>query len=815
MEEPTQLPGSGNKPESSASQGATKPSWSYPADHGLGLVCIHSLDGRLLSVSPAGAKALGFEPQEMIGRQMQDFLPEDVRDQLPAYLEHVKRHGSAKGLMRVLTKSGEQRILAYSNICRQEQGRPAYVLGHAADVTEIKRAEQELRAAEQRFRFVVQCSSDVVAIAQAEGNIQYVSPAVQRSLGYAPDQVMGRSVFDFVHPEDLTLARTTFQATLQKTGHAIPFEVRLRNVHGVYIHFDATAYNLVHTPGIAGVVIAARDRSDRRVAELEFEKYKEKLEERDRRRSAELAAANQLLVEEIRERGQTERALRESQSLLQATLESTADGILVVDMQGRIVSANRRFIEMWGIPEHVVQQHSDKQALEFVLGQLRSPAEFLSKVNQLYQTPEESSYDVVEFKDGRAFERYSQPQKIAGRTIGRVWSFRDVTESKRLEEHLRQAQKMEAIGRLAGGIAHDFNNLLMVIMGHCKELKSRQDEVGECARRSTEQILAAAERAASLTRQLLAFSRRQVLAPQVLDVNLILGDLCTMLRRLIAEDIELVVSPSDSPAFVAADPAQLDQVIVNLAVNARDAMPKGGKLTIKAQSVTLAEELTRDASSVPSGNYVVLTVSDTGSGMDREMLPRIFEPFFTTKELGRGTGLGLSTAYGIVRQSHGYILVDSELGRGTTFEIYLPRLDSPSVGKSAQVYPDASCRGSETILLVEDEEGIRILTKAFLEQQGYTVLVAANGMQALTVAEDYRPPIHLLLTDVVMPGIRGTELAERLLKLRPGIRILYVSGYPEEEIADPAAAFLQKPFLMEVLGAKMREMFDKGRASAA
>lgn len=526
--------------KNSASQGGIALDWPYLADHGLGLVCIHSLDGRLLSVSPAGAKALGFEPQEMVGRQMQDFLPEDVRDQLPAYLDHIRRHGSAKGLMRVLTKSGDQRILAYSNICRQEEGNPAYVLGHAADVTELKRAEQQLRTAEQRFRFVVQCSSDVVAIAAADGNIQYVSPAVQRSLGYSPEQVIGRSVFDYVHPEDLSLARTTFHATLLKAGHASPFEVRLRNVHGVYIHFDATAYNLVHTPGIAGVVIAARDQSDRKVAELEFEKHKAKLEERDRRRSAELAAANQMLIEEIREKRQTEKALRESQSLLQATLESTADGILVVDMQGKIVSSNRRFIDLWGIPDNVLQTENDKHALEFVLGQVESPAEFLSKVNQLYETPEQSSYDVIEFKDGRVFERYSQPQKIAGKTIGRVWSFRDVTERKRLEEHLLQAQKMEAIGRLAGGIAHDFNNLLMVIMGHCKELKSRLDEVSEPARRSTEQILGAVERAASLTRQLLAFSRRQVLAPQVLDVNLILAELSTMLRRLIAEELRLI-----------------------------------------------------------------------------------------------------------------------------------------------------------------------------------------------------------------------------------------------------------------------------------
>jgi two-component system, cell cycle sensor histidine kinase and response regulator CckA len=798
----------------SAHQSRTTPNWPYPADYGLGLVCIHGLDGRLLSVSPTGAKTLGYEPQEMVGRHMQDFLAEDVRDQLPAYLDHIRQQGTASGLMRVMTKSGDERILAYSNICRQETGEPAYVLGHATDITELKKAEQQLRVAEQRFRSLLQCSSDVVTIAQADGNIKYVSPAVQRALGYSPERVIGRNVFDYVHPEDLTLARATFDATLQKPGYAIPVEVRLRNVHGAYIRFDVTSNNLLHTPGVGGVVIAARDLSGRELAERESEKEKEELEKRDRQRSVELAATNRMLVAEISEREQAEKALRESQSLLQATLESTADGILVVDMQGKIVSINRRFVDMWGIPEHALNRRSDAEALEFVVSQLKSPAEFRSKVNLLYKNSEQSSDDVLEFKDGRVFERYSQPQKIAGQTIGRVWSFRDVTERKRLEEHLRQAQKMEAIGRLAGGIAHDFNNLLMVIMGHCKELKSCHEDDTPSARHSKEQIFAAAERAASLTKQLLAFSRRQVLAPRVLDVNLILTELSTMLRRLIGEDIELLITPSESPAYVRADPAQLDQVIVNLVVNARDAMPKGGRLTLTAQSVELRQGRREGTASVPPGNYVLVTVADVGIGMSQETLSRIFEPFFTTKELGQGTGLGLATAYGIVRQSHGYILVESELGRGTTFEIYLPRLEALTVETTTRhLLPESYC-GSETILLVEDEEGIRILTKAFLEQQGYTVLEAGNGLDALSFAKDYPQPIHLLLTDVVMPGIRGTELAERLLKYQPTTQILYVSGYSEEEIADPAAAFLQKPFPMEELGAKIRQVLDKGRASA-
>jgi PAS domain S-box-containing protein len=786
---------------------------SDPADFGLGLVCIHALDGHLLSVSPAGAKVLGYEPEEMVGRDMQDFLPPDVRDQLPAYLHRIQKDGTASGLMRVMTKSGDERILAYSNICRRESGKPAYVLGHAADVTDLKKAEQQLRIAEQRLRHLLQCSSDVVTIAQPDGSIQFISPAVERALGYLPSNVVGRNIFDYVHPHDLLTAQETFAAALQKPGYASSIEVRLRNHDGDYVPFDVVANNLLATVAVAGVVITAKDLSPRKVAEREFERQKEELETRDRQRTAELARINQMLIAEINEREQTENARRESQSLLQAALESTADGILVVDLQGQIVSINRRCADMWNIPENVLTERRDEQALSFVLDQLKFPVQFMSKVKALYASPNESSYDVLEFKDGRVFERYSQPQKIAGKTVGRVWSFRDVTEQRQLEDYLRQSQKMEAIGRLAGGIAHDFNNLLMVIMGNCEELKTRNDLAN--MRHSTEEILAAALRAASLTKQLLAFSRRQVMAPRLLDVNVTLGDLSKMLRRLIGEDIELLISSSESPAYVSTDPAQLDQVIVNLVVNARDAMPKGGRLTLEVQMLELGEAHTKGTASVPPGNYVLIKVSDTGTGMTRETLSRMFEPFFTTKELGQGTGLGLATAYGVVRQSNGYILVQSAVGQGTTFEIYLPRVDGASSINVVPNLPNGSCRGSETILLVEDQESLRLLIKAFLEQQGYTVLAARNGMEALSLVDRCPQPIHLLVTDVVMPDIRGAELAERLLKCRPNTRVIYISGYLDEEITDSAAAFLQKPFRMQELGAKIREMLDKSRASAA
>jgi two-component system, cell cycle sensor histidine kinase and response regulator CckA len=284
---------------------------------------------------------------------------------------------------------------------------------------------------------------------------------------------------------------------------------------------------------------------------------------------------------------------------------------------------------------------------------------------------------------------------------------------------------------------------------------------------------------------------------------------------LIGEDIELLIRSSESPAYVSTDPAQLDQVIVNLVANARDAMPQGGRLTLQVQIRELGEAHTRGTASVPPGNYVVIKVGDTGTGMTRETLSRMFEPFFTTKELGRGTGLGLATAYGVVRQSNGYILVQSAIGEGTTFEIYLPRVNAASTITVVPNPPNGSCRGSETILLVEDQESLRIFIKSFLEQQGYTVLSAGSGMEALSLVDRCSLPIHVLVTDVVMPDIRGTELAGRLLTCRPNVQVIYVSGYSDEEIEDSAVAFLQKPFRMQELGAKIRQILDESHASAA
>ncbi len=401
---------------------------------------------------------------------------------------------------------------------------------------------------------------------------------------------------------------------------------------------------------------------------------------------------------------------------------------------------------------------------------------------------------------------------------------RDITAQRQLEDQFIHAQKMEPVGRLAGGVAHDFNNLLTAILGYC-ELALERTPRSDPNHRDLEEILKAAERARSLTQQLLAFSRRQVLEPRVVDLNSIVADMGKMLRPMIGEDIDLVPRLHPDLWQVRVDPGQFEHAIVNLVVNARDAMPRGGKLTIETSNVDLDGTEASHRGVVKPGPYVLLAVSDTGEGMEAATLAHIFEPFFTTKAVGKGTGLGLSTVYGVVKQSNGYIWAYSEPGRGSTFKVYLPRVEEPvAVGEIAPTVGRVP-HGSETILLVEDDDGVRELVAGVLRDRGYTVLMAHDGDQALEIATEHPRDIHALVTDVVMPGMSGRQIAQRVAGQRPGIRVLYMSGYTDDAIVrhgvlEVGAAFIQKPFSSAALARKVRDLFDspavqEGRPGAA
>ncbi len=524
------------------------------------------------------------------------------------------------------------------------------------------------------------------------------------------------------------------------------------------------------------------------------------------------------------ERHRADEGVRQSLSLLKATLESTADGILVVDKKGKIVSFNQKFLDLWRIPPEIVESRDDDKAIAFVLDQLVDSSRFLDKIRELYASPEAESFDVLEFKDGRTFERLSRPQSVGEHCVGRVWSFRDVTDRRRAEgalmereEQLRHAQKLEAIGRLAGGVAHDFNNLLTAITGY-SDMVLRELSANDPLRERVQEIRRASASATGLTRQLLAFSRKQVLQLQVLDLNQVVDETSSLLRRTIGEDVQLVIESAGPIGRVRGDRGQLEQVLVNLAVNARDAMPEGGKLIIETEDVFLDESYARRHPGVRTGPYVMVSVSDTGVGMDEETRAHIFEPFFTTKEVGRGTGLGLATVYGIVKQSGGNVWAYSEPGRGTTFKIYLPRVEEAKAEERETAAPVDVLEGSGTVLLVEDDDAVRALVSLILADCGYSVVEACDGREGLRLFESHEGSIDLVLTDIVMPGMSGREMAERILASHPEAKILFVSGYTRTAVQhhgllESGSNFLQKPFSPRELARKVRNLMGQPEES--
>jgi len=506
-------------------------------------------------------------------------------------------------------------------------------------------------------------------------------------------------------------------------------------------------------------------------------------------------------------------ALRASEASYAHLVERAPVGIYRSSPAGRFLSVNAALVRILGY-----DSAADVLRLDMARDVYADPAERQRLLDRDTYTDRE--YDEVEAtwkrKDGRLLSvqlSVRAVRKGAGEVEYYETFVRDVTEQRRLQQQLVQSQKMEAVGRLAGGIAHDFNNLLTVITSYSDLLL--QDLGGEDPKREdVEQVRKAAEGAAALTRQLLAFSRQQVLAPRVVSLSVVVQGVEKMLRRVIGEDVDLVTALDLNVGSVKADVGQLEQVLMNLAVNARDAMPTGGKLTIETANVEHDPDSAREREAAPVRRCVMLAVSDTGIGMDEATKARIFEPFFTTKEPGKGTGLGLATVYGIVQQSGGFIWVYSEPGHGTTFKIYLPQVEAPLEGRAVGAAPGDLPRGTETILLVEDAAAVRAVTRQVLERQGYTVLEAAHGAAALQTAAGHPGPIHLLLTDVVMPVLSGRQLADQLARLRPDAKVLYASGYTDDAVVrhgvlEAGISYLQKPFTADSLARKVREVLDR------
>jgi len=634
---------------------------------------------------------------------------------------------------------------------------------------QIHRMRRRLFEREELFRLISDNAADMIAVVDMDGNRIYNSQSYSRVLGYDEDELKHSSSFEQVHPDDREMVRKAAEDA-RRTGIGRTLEYRIRHKDGSWRVLESTA-SVIRTP---------------------------------RGEPQKLVIVNR----DITERKEAAESLRQSESGFRSMVEDAPYGIFRCHSNGKLLSANPAFQRMlrYDHPDELLQTNLVEDVFD-------SPSEF-QKLKNLVD-------DGKEFKDVAVELRRKDGNKITVRCRGRsvtdpegLPSFdvfaEDVTEKRILERQLQMAAKMEAVGRLSGGVAHDFNNLLGVIIGYSQLFKRKLDPQSPL-REHAEEIEKAGQRAAALTRQLLAFSRQQVLTPAVLNLNDLVAEMLKMLPRLIGEDIAVSTSLAADLGRVKADHGQIEQVIMNLAVNARDAMPSGGKLRIETANRELDQGYVRHHPGARPGQYVMLSVVDSGTGIDAETLAHIFEPFFTTKELGKGTGLGLATVYGVVKQSEGYVWVDSELGKGASFQIFLPRVEEEQTAQVPMKTLEGQGAGaSETILLVEDSEPLRKLTRSFLESHGFDVLVAQNGEEAIDVEARTSKKIHLLLTDVVMPGINGRVLAERLHLKQREMKVLYISGYTDSFIAihgvlERGMTLLNKPYTEDELVQKVRE----------
>jgi PAS domain S-box-containing protein len=656
---------------------------------------------------------------------------------------------------------------------------------------ESRRVTAALQEAEAKYRQLVEQVPAISYVAEtgAFGPFLYMSPQVTTILGYKPEDCLADPHFWWEHLNPLDQPQALREDTWEE-GRLFHIDYRMRRNDGeeIWVRDEAIIVRDPHTG----------------------------------------KRLTRGMLVDITERKRAEEALRESEERYRNFVSQSTEGIyrmenappipchLSIDEQlawgykyGYMAECNDAMARMYG--RSSAQELCGKPLSEFLV--LRHPVtrQFMERfIRGGYRITDQESIELDAQGQKRVFRNTMVGTIVDGHWV-RTWGItRDVTDRLALEEQLRNAQQLEAIGRLAGGVAHDFNNILSIIMGHAELLLATG--VDERSRVGLEQMRRAAERAASLTQQLLAFSRKQVLQPKVLDLNDTVADVQKMLSRVIGEDIELIARLHPSLMAVKADPGQVEQVLMNLAVNARDAMPQGGKLAMETSNVEIQEDEARDLD-IAAGRYVMLRVTDTGNGMDAVTLAHVFEPFFTTKPIGKGTGLGLSTVYGIVKQSGGGIQVESETGSGTAFRIYLPATEGSSIKQGDRMTQTQVAGGSETILIAEDEPDLRELTRIFLESYGYKVLEAGSAEQAIRTAAEFGARIHLLLTDVIMPGMSGRQLAENILQKDPKTKILYMTGYTDDmvvqhKVLEPGVQLLQKPFTRTELAGKVRSTLD-------
>jgi two-component system cell cycle sensor histidine kinase/response regulator CckA len=721
-------------------------------------------DDRIRFLNASWERVLGYTREEMMNNSLAAYLhPDDLVETLRD-VEKVGAGEPTNGFVnRLRCKDETYRWLSWSSVASAEQG---CIYMAARDITDQKRTEERT----QRLAQALDDNNQMIAMSAEDGRAVFVNRAFLQKTGYREEELLGISFAETViSPNNPPEVRKEFWATLASAG----------NWSGDYLlrRKDGSDFPV----GMSVSVL--RDSEGRPTGTLG-------------------------ISQDITERKRTEERVRK----LAQALENNTEMISVGDQEGRAEFVNKALLRASGFEEAELlgKRFNDtllspnnppnlaKEIEEHISAEGRWSGECLQRRKNGEDLPVALSVGLIRDDDGRVTGGFGMSQ--------------DITAKRKLEEQLRRAHKMEAVGQLAGGVAHDFNNLLMVIIGYAGEL-AEQLEAGSPLRREADEIRKAGERAGALTRQLLAFSRRQVLEPKVLNLNSLVDDLKKMLGRVISEDIELVTALDAELGEVEADQGQLEQVIVNLAVNARDAMPAGGKLTIETADEMIDETFVRQHPPMTAGEYARLSVIDTGIGMDAVTVSRIFEPFFTTKEPGKGTGLGLATVYGVVKQSGGFIWVSSEPGKGARFDVYLPRVHARATEKISTPSWDGERKGSEKILLVEDDEALRNLVLESLRQWGYEVFEAANGNDAMGIARERSGDIDLLLTDVVMPGMNGPQVAEKVVGLNPEIKVLFMSGY--SDLGNQQRSFfgrdrrlLQKPYKLPELARAIREVLE-------
>ena len=727
-------------------------------------------DGSLRLMNRAGLEMIEADSMEQVaGHCIYPLVGAEQRADFRALTERVFRGADGSLEFQVTGLKGSTRWLEThaAPLC-DEQGEVTALLGITRDITERKRADAALRESERNFRILFEQATEGIFVTDPHGRFLDVNPAGCDMTGYSHDELLTLGVADLLASHEVP--RVASEIARLSTGESLTSEWQARRRDGTCFVCEITAKQLRD----GRLQAFGRDVTDRRVAEA---------------------------------------ALLEGEHRLQLAVQAGSVGLWDWDLETNKVYFSSEWKRQIGFDDDEITDDFDEwqrrvhpEDLAAVLVEIEL---FLSGSTPKYEVEfrfrhKDGSYRRILARASRILDDNGRPARVLGSHV-------DITERAELQAQFLQAQKMESVGRLAGGIAHDFNNLLTVINGMTDlAISSLRDR--DPLREDLEQIRLAGDGAAALTRQLLALSRQQILKPEVLNLSAVIGDMQNMLRRLVGADVELVYALPAHLGSVKADPGQIEQVILNLAVNAQDAMPDGGTLTIETRDVLLDAGFAAEHPSTRPGPHVLLTVGDTGIGMDETTRKRIFEPFFTTKELGKGTGLGLSTVYGIVKQSGGSIWVHSKTGEGSRFNIYLPRVDDvPRQLQPPQTISTA--RGTETILLVEDDPAVRRLTKRILQSAGYAVLEAGNGGEALMLLERHGGPLHLMLTDVVMPGMNGRELAARLAEVRPDVKVLYSSGYTDDAILrhgvlDDAGRFMNKPFTPAELKRKVRDVLD-------